>query len=478
MVVLYVLLGLLAVLLVAVIVRTLQFQPKKLEDCAIEAVSFDEQKAVDDLAQMIRCKTVSSRDPALRDETEFEKFRTLLAELYPNIYRTCALERIGETGMLFLWKGKENGQPSVLMAHYDVVPADETQWDKPAFAGEIENGVLWGRGTLDTKGTLLGVMESVETLIGEGFVPENDVYLSFAGDEEIAGDGAPQIVDALESRGIRPALVVDEGGAVVEGVFPGVKQPCALIGVGEKGMMDLEFYIKSTGGHASAPPPHGPVGRLSKAVVAVEDHPFKSRLTPPVAGMYDTLGRHSNFLFRMIFANLWLFMPLLNLLCKKMGGELNAMMRTTCAFTQTQASNATNVLPPEAKVVANLRLIGGDTPESAIDYIRSTIKDDGIELRKLYGMNPSIASDTNSPGYAKLSSAIRQTWPDAIVSPYLMVACSDSRHFCRISDKVMRFSAMALSKEERGMIHGHNERIPVEKIKTTVAFYIRLVKQL
>ena len=180
----------------------------------------------------------------------------------------------------------------------------------------------------------------------------------------------------------------------------------------------------------------------------------------------------------MIFANLWLFMPVLNAMCKKLGGELNAMMRTTCAFTVTQAGNATNVLPPEAKVVGNFRLIGGDTPESAIAYVRKVIRNDEIELRMLHGMNPSIASDTDSAGYAKLVKAVRQTWPEAIVSPYLMVACSDSRHFCRISDQVMRFSPIALSKEERGYIHGHNERISIEKILKIVAFYIRLVKQL
>lgn len=478
MVVLYILLCAVALLLAVLVVRTFMFRPKKELVPQLPEVNFDEQKAVDNLVKMIRCKTVSSRNPEMVDEGEFEKFRNLLKALYPNVHKTCKLERISNTGLLYFWKGRQAAKPTVLMAHYDVVPANEEQWDKPAFEGIIEDGVLWGRGTLDTKGTLLGVMESVDTLIAEGFVPANDIYLSFAGDEEISGDSAPMIVDELERRGIRPELVVDEGGAVVEGMFPGVSKRCALIGVGEKGMMDLEFYIKSSGGHASAPPPHGPVGKLSQAVIDVENHPFKSRLTPPVALMYDTVGRHSTFIYRMIFSNLWLFMPLLNALCKKNGGELNAMLRTTCAFTMTQASNASNVLPPEAKVVANMRLIGGDSTESAVEYIRGIIKNDEIELRKMHGINPSIASDTSSEGYAKLKLAIQQTWGDAIVSPYLMVACTDSRHFCRISDKVMRFSAMELTKEERGMIHGHNERIPLDKIITTVAFYIRLVKQL
>ncbi|MEG1017295.1 MAG: M20 family peptidase [Oscillospiraceae bacterium] len=477
MLVFWIVLGVLALFFAVVIVRTVMFKPSDEKRAEPQAVEFDEKKAVEDLAKMIRCKTVSNRDWSLVDEGEFEKFRELLKNLYPVIHKTCTLERIGNTGLLYLWKGKSSGKPTVLMSHYDVVPANEESWDKPAFEGIIEDGVLWGRGTLDTKGTLCGVMEASETLIKGGFVPENDIYFSFAGDEEVAGTGAVGIVAELEKRGVTPELVVDEGGAVVEQIFPGVKDKCALIGIGEKGMADVEFRMVSHGGHASAPPPHGPVGNLAKAVVDVENKPFPSRLTVPVCGMFDTLGRRSSFLFRMIFANLWCFKPLLDMLCKSKGGELNAMMRTTCAFTQMEGSKASNVLPPEAKVVANLRIIGGETTDSVLAYLKKVVANDNIEITKLYGMNPSIASKTDSDGYRKLKRAIEQTWPEAIVSPYLMVACSDSRHFCKISDKVMRFSAMELSKEERGYIHANNERIPTEKIATTVALYIRLIKQ-
>lgn len=470
--------GLLALLILVLVIRALAFKPKGEPLPEPMAVEFDREKAIEHFVEMIRCKTVSSHNPELQDEKEFEKFRDLLKATYPHVHKECPPQRIGPSGLLFHWKGKSDKEPSVLMSHYDVVTADEASWQKPPFAGVIEDGVLWGRGTLDTKGTLLGVMESVEAAIKKGFVPQNDVYLSFAGDEEIAGSSAPMIVDELEKRGIRPALVVDEGGAVVENIFPGVSTPCALIGVGEKGLMEIELKVKSTGGHASAPPKHGPLGKVAQAVVDVENHPFPGRLTPPVAGMFDTLGRHSSFLFRLVFANQWLFLPLLKKMGTRLGDEFNAMLRTTCAFTMAEASDATNVLPPHAKVIANMRLVGGDTPDSAIQYIKDTVKNPEVEVTMLNGMNPSIFSDTSSAGYAKLKKAILQTWGDVLVSPYLMIACSDSRHFCRISDKVMRFSAMALSKEERGLIHGHNERIPTEKALTTIEFYIRLVSQL
>ncbi len=473
----WIILAAVVLFLAVILVRAAAFKPAA--EPALEQIDaqLDEQKAIDDLAQMIRCKTVSSRDESMRDEKEFEKFRALLKELYPNIHKTCSLERIARTGLLYKWSGKSSAEPTVLMAHYDVVPVDEESWEKPPFEGIIENGVLWGRGTLDTKGTLCGVMEASEQLIKDGFVPQNDIYFSFAGDEEIAGDAAPSIVAELEKRGVKPALVVDEGGAVVTDIFPGVKEKCAVIGIGEKGMMDVEMLINSTGGHASAPPPHGPLGKLSKAVVDIENHPFPARLTPPVAKMFDTLGRRSSFVFRLIFANLWCFMPVLNAICKKSGGELNAMMRTTCAVTMAEGSKASNVLPPFAKITCNLRLVGGDTTESAIDYLKKVTGNPEIEFNMIHGMNPSISSDTDCAGYKKLGAAIRNTWTGAIVSPYLMVACSDSRHFCKISDKVMRFSAMELTKEERALIHGNNERIPVEKIPTTAKFYIRLIKQ-
>lgn len=473
----WILLAAILIFAAVLVVRALAFKPADLKKPEITEAPIDCEHAVESLRQMVRCKTVSYRDWSRVDESEFEKFRAYLQERYPNIHSTCTREQIGGTGLLYHWKGKEEGDPTVLMAHYDVVPADEESWEKPAFEGIIENDVLWGRGTLDTKGTLNGVVEAAEQLIGEGFVPQKDVYFAFAGDEEIAGDGASAIVDELEKRGIHPAMVVDEGGAVVEGVFPGVNQPCALIGTGEKGMMDVKFTVRSKGGHASSPPPHTPLGEVAKAVVDVENHPFPAKICAPVAEMFDTLGRRSTFLYRMIFANLWCFKPVLNALCKKKGGELNALMRTTCAFTMSSGSKASNVLPPEASACANMRLIGGDNIEGVTQYLKNTINNPDVEITLIHGQEPCAFSETKGPAWEKLTNAVSQTWPEALVSPYLMIACSDSRHYCRISNHVYRFSAMALTTEERGLIHGHNERIPLEKIGRTVQFYYRLIKQ-
>jgi len=469
---LYVILAFIAIL----IVRAVCFKP--LAEMPNEAApeTFDEEKAVRHLQSLIRCKTVSYRDKSLEDDAEFDKLEKLLPELFPNVYRICRFQKLGKRALLFHWQGESAQKPGVLMAHYDVVPVNEAAWEKPAFEALIEKGVLWGRGTLDTKGTFLGVLEAADNLIASGFTPKNDLYLAFGGDEEISGEGAPTIVNWFKENHIALDFVLDEGGAVVEKVFPGVDRPCALIGTGEKGPMDVTFTLQGKGGHASTPPPHSPVGVLAQAVSRVENHPFPFTLTPPAREMFDTLGRHSTFVYRLIFANLWCFSPVLNLICKMSGGELNALVRTTCAFTQMQGSAASNVLPPKAWVGANLRLICGETVQSAKARLEKTIANPDIKVDVVMGMDPSPISETNGESWQRLQRAIRQTWQEAIVSPYLMLACSDSRHYGQICRRVYRFSAMALSKEERGMIHGNNERVPLETVAKTVAFYQRFIK--
>lgn len=477
----YVLLGILGIILcliLVIIVRTIMFKPYKKETIIRDEVSLNNEKIVRDMVDMIKCKTVSNRDESLVDRQEFEKFERLMEERFPNIYKHCEFNKIGKTGLLYYLKGKSSDKPSVCMAHYDVVPVEEETWTKPAFDGLIEGDCIWGRGTLDTKGTLCGVVEALELLLQEGYVPENDLYLSFSGEEEIDGDSCADIVSYLENKGVKPAFVLDEGGAVVEKVFPGVKKECAVIGIGEKGSLNMNFSLDSQGGHASTPPPHTVLGQLSEAVTRIEAKPFKRQLTKPVAEMFDTLGRESTFLYRMIFANLWCFMPVLDMICKKSGGELNAIMRTTVAVTCMEGSKAYNVLPPKASFGVNIRLLGDDTIESAGQYIKSVMKNDKIKMEVVNGMNPSIYSDTSCEEWEKLKEVISATWPDALVSPYLMMACSDSRHYCRITDRVYRFSAMRLSKEERGMIHGSDERIPIDTLIKTVEFYVRLLRRL
>ena len=473
--VLWIILGLIALFFAVVLIRTLAFRPKDTLAVSQEEVTFDQEKCVDALAQLVRCKTISYNDPSLEEDSEFEKLIGLLPTLYPRVFEVCSLQRLPDRALLFRWPGRQQGDPAVMMAHYDVVPVNEENWDKPPFDGIIEDGILWGRGTLDTKVTFNGILSAADHLIAQGFVPEKDVYFAFSGGEEINGKGAPNIVAYFIQNGIQPALVVDEGGAVVENVFPGVKEPCGLIGIAEKGMMNVCYRTKSAGGHASAPKPHTPVGVLSRACRRVEDHPFKAHITKPVAEMFDTLGRRSTFLYRMIFANRWCFGWILDMLGKSSGGEMNALMRTTVAFTQMQGSSARNVIPPEATMVANMRLNPADSVASATEYLKKTVADPQVEITVLESFEPSPISETNCPAWDKVAASVAETWRGCVVSPYLMVQCSDSRHYGKLSNHVYRFSAMDLSAQERATIHGNNERIRLETVGKAVEFYIRLL---
>ena len=477
MIYLYIILGLVALFLAVLVIRTLNFKPKANAKIFDEEVALENDKIIENLRTLVRFKTVSYRDSKLEDNAEFEGLLNELPKLYPNVYKNCTQTLLDDRGVLILWQGKKHDAPSVMMAHYDVVPVNEEMWDKPPFEAILENGVIWGRGTLDTKVTVNGILSAADKLIADGFTPENDIYFAFSGGEEINGKGAVNIVDYFEKNNINLALVVDEGGAVVEKVFPGVSKPCGLIGIAEKGLMDVRYSSKSAGGHASAPKPNSPIINISKAILKVENKPFKMHLTKPVLEMFDTLGRHSNFVYRMIFANLWCFSPVLNMLCKKQGGELNALMRTTTAFTQANGSTASNVIPPEASFVSNMRLNPADTMDSALEYLKNTVNDGRVEITKIHGMNPSRISLTNCEAYDKVASSVVSTWKGSIAAPYLMMQCSDSRHYGRISDKVYRFSAMDLTSEERATIHGNNERIRVETALKATEFYVRLMKQ-
>lgn len=473
----YIIGGLITAFLAVILIRAVRFRPKVQPITSAEHIEFDRQAPIDSLAALIRCRTVSYHDHSLEEDAEFEKLISLLPDLYPNVFKICSFDRLPDRALLFRWPGKSQNHPSVMMAHYDVVPVDGEKWEEAPFSAVIKDGCMWGRGTLDTKGTFNAVLSAANHLIGQEFVPENDVYFAFSGGEEVNGKGADNIVQYFVDHSITPALVVDEGGAVVENVFPGVKVPCGMIGIAEKGMMNVRYSVQSNGGHASAPKPKSPIPVLSEAVSSLEKHPFKMKLNKPAAMMFDTLGRHSTFLYRLVFANMWCFGWIIDLLGRLSGGDINALIRTTVAFTQMEGSSARNVIPTEASVVSNMRLNPEDSVASAREYLVKTVKGPGMSITVLESFEPSRISQTDCPAWDTVASTVAETWPGCIVSPYLMVQCSDSRHYGRISDHVYRFSAMDLTTAERRTIHGNNERIRLETIGKSVEFYIRLMRK-
>jgi len=473
-----VVLGFLVLVVAIVLFRAVAMKPAAVAAKALPpALPVDADGAASRLSALIRKKTVSSRDPDGWDTREFDAFRKLLPELYPESHRVLELTLVAGHSMLYRWKGAEPGEPLVLMSHYDVVPASDEGWDRPAFSGDIHDGKVWGRGSIDTKCTLVCAFEAVESLVKSGFVPRHDVYLSFGHNEETGGEGTPSIVEHLKKLGVKPGFVLDEGGAVVDGVFPGVSKALAMVGVAEKGVTDIQLSVRSPGGHSSTPPKNGAAWRLARAIIRLENKRFPARFPVATKVMFRQLGPHASFGLRLIFANLWLFEPLLLWVFGSSGGELNAICRTTTAVTMMEGSQAANVLPAVAKAVVNVRLAIGETVAGVVERMRSVIHDPLVELKVLQPGEPSPVSDLSGERFDMLAETIAEVYPDAIVAPYVVLGGTDARHYSEVSGSVYRFSPFTLSKAERASMHAVNEAIPVTSLAKGVEFYHRLIRR-
>ncbi|QNE46484.1 M20/M25/M40 family metallo-hydrolase [Glaciihabitans sp. INWT7] len=437
---------------------------------------------VANLQALVRLATISRLDPADTDWAPFDALIALLPELYPATHSALSRELVGGHSMLYRWKGRTDASPTVLMAHYDVVSATDEGWSHPPFAAELvgsgDDQLIWGRGTLDDKGSLACILEGVEAQVTAGHQPEADIYLSFGHDEETEGSGARAIVDLLESRGIRPSLVIDEGGAVVEDIFPGVSGPIAVVGVSEKGILSLTLTVEQHGGHASTPPRISATARLAAAIVRLNNRPFRAGFTPTTLEMIRTLGAHASSPLRWIFTNLWLTRPLLLVLFGRLGPETSAMIRTTQAVTMLQASQAANALAERAVATVNIRVAIDSSVADAVEHVRRSIDDPLVRLDVLHPNEPSPVSPTSGPAWQLVRSTIEQTYPGTIVTPYVMMAASDSRYFARISEFVYRFSPFEMSTEERGTLHAIDERMKVSTLFRGVDFYTRLISRL
>jgi carboxypeptidase PM20D1 len=438
--------------------------------------------AVERLRTLVRLPTISRLDPADTEWEPFRRFIALLPELYPAVHATLERELVTEFSMLYRWKGQSDGPATVLMAHYDVVSATADGWTHPPFAAELvgtgADQVIWGRGTLDDKASLVAVLEGVEAQILAGHQPEHDIYLSFGHDEETSGSGAMAIVDLLESRGIQPGLVLDEGGAVVEDIFPGVSGPIAVVGVSEKGIVSLLLTAEQGGGHASTPPRMTATVRLARAVTRLNDAPFRSGFTPPTLEMIRTIGSHAKGPLRFVFTNLWLTKPLLLILFSRLSDETAAMIRTTQAVTMLSGSQAANALAERAVATVNMRVAIDSSVAEATEHVRQAINDPLVSISVLHPNEPSPVSPSSGLAWLRVASTIEETFPGTIVTPYVMMAASDSRHFTRISSCVYRFSPFEMSKDERGTLHAMDERMHVATFLRGVEFFERLVGKL
>ena len=471
----YIILGICVAFLCFLIIRTFLFKPSKI---SYQKVSheIDEKRSFESLSNLIQCQTVSYEDTSRISEDAFQSLRNLIFERYPNIIKMSSFS-MHEKGMLFKIKGTDDLDPVILMSHYDVVPVTD-DWDDDPFSGKISDTHIYGRGALDTKHSLNAILESVEMMLTQGHTFKHDLYLSFGGDEETYGTSQIAIVEHLKKEGVTPYFVLDEGGAIVSDIFPGVKEKTAVIGIAEKGFLNIKLTAKSQGGHASTPPKHTPISILSNAVHKLNRHPFPLKLTKPVRLLFDSVAPYSKSkVIRFLFANIFLFLPLIKLIAKLSGGQFKALFQTSQAFTMMKGSDAINVLPSEASVSINYRMIPGETSNDIITRIKNIVKDDRIDI-SIHEVTEASTISKVDDRYTLVEHAIHQTWPDVIVSPYLMIATSDSRRYHQISSHVYKFSPMDVTDDDLAKIHGINEDISKENVIQGIHFYLNLLSKL
>ncbi|UPL18693.1 M20/M25/M40 family metallo-hydrolase [Microbacterium aurugineum] len=432
------------------------------------------------LSQMIRIPTVSAELDE-RGPAPFEEFVALIAELYPLTHQDLRLERHTDFGLLFHWAG--NGaagrDPLVLMAHYDVVPVDESDaWTYPPFAGTIADGSVYGRGALDDKGPLLVVLEAVENMLADGFVPSRDVYLSFGGNEETYGKAAEEIARVLRARGVMPWLVLDEGGAVVDAPLPFVPGRAAMIGVGEKGVMTLRLTARGEGGHASAPPSLTAVRRVARAVDRLGPTTFRPRASKAILRMLSQLATRTPGPARHLLRFLG-SMPLVTArVFAALGGEPAALVRTTVAPTMQSGGTAANVLPSQASATLNLRIALGETTQQTVFRVRRRIRDPLVSVEVVEAGEPSPESPTDNAQFALLAAALDVSHPGVPAVPYVMMAATDSRHFHRFSPAVYRFAPLDMSNAQRASIHGVDESVEIVALERGERFHRALLERL
>lgn len=477
------LLGLGAVVLVltgVVVYRAAVFLPP--EQAKVEPVAhvIDAQAVAVHLSQAVRFATISNQPPAPIDPAPFDGFVAWLAATYPEVHQGLSREILGNRTVLYKWAGKDSAaKPAMLAAHYDVVPVipgTEGAWKHPPFAGDIAEGYVWGRGTLDDKGAVITILEAVTYLLKQGYKPQQTIYLGFDHKEELVDDtGAAAVVAHLKAQNIRLAWSLDEGSFVLDGIVPGLAQPVASINVTEKGYLTLNLTAHAAGGHSSMPPRETAVGILARAIVALEQAPLPGGLDGVSGEMFSGLARHMSFGKRVLFANQWLFGALIERELAKSPAS-NAMLRTTTAPTMLSGSVKENVLPIEATATVNFRLHPRDTPERVIDYVKNTIADDRVSIRMLLGYGASRVAAVDSPAFRAMANAVRQVYGDAVVAPGITIAGTDSRYYETVADNAYRFNPMMISAQDLAGFHGTNERLSLENLVRATRFYIELIK--
>lgn len=434
------------------------------------------QKYANTLAELIRMETISF--DVQPNKTPFYRFQEVLREKFPHIFAVVEYEDF-DGSFLLKWKGNGNGEKDsiLLMNHQDVVAAGG-DWRFPPFAAEIADGKIWGRGTLDDKGGVWAMLQAADELAMEGFVPQRDIYFMSSCSEERTGIGADMISAALKERGIRFDMVLDEGGMIVSEPIAGAKGKYAMVGVGEKGCVELKFTARSEGGHASTPESNVPLVRLGKFMAEMDNgKPFMSRLSPTVCTTFNRISRGMKGPVKFLLQNARLFKGLFSFIVPKISASAAAMLKTTIAFTMCSGSGESNVLPESAWVIGDMRYSHHQGGEDSIRVVSEIAKKYDIETEVVSSMFDSPISDTESYAFKTVENAIARIFPDVVTTPYIMLGASDSRYLSRVCDNCIRFSPFTINNLQLDSIHAVNENLDLSCLVPAVEFYRLIISE-
>ncbi|MEX0945071.1 MAG: M20 family peptidase [Balneolaceae bacterium] len=480
--ILLVLLGVVLTLVTIFLVNTFRLDHTQIEPGTLTQVNWDRNSMIDRFSRSIQYRTISGDDGDMRDTTEFYSFLDFIEEQYPLTHTRLAVRVFNDLTPVYHWAGSDPSlDPILLMGHYDVVPIDSTDidgWGYSPFSGEVADGYIWGRGTMDNKFNVMALLETIEYLLTNDFQPKRGIYLSFGHDEEIGGsDGARAVSRYFQDENIRLEYVLDEGGAVLDGSDL-VDKRTAMIGIAEKGYLSLELIARTQGGHSSAPPTEMAITKLSEAIGKLIGNQFPATLEGSTEEMFDAIASKLPFGIRVVYANRW---ATEGFMLKMMSSdpEVAPMVRTTIAPTILRAGVKDNVLPNEARAVVNFRILPGDTFETVKEHVERVITDDDITVRE-YGpimVPPSRVSPINSSSYMMIQQTIMDRFQDLYVLPYLVSGATDSRHFSNVTDHIYRFAPIEMGIEDMRIMHGTNERIRIDAYTGAIDFYVHLIRR-
>ncbi|MDX1332260.1 MAG: M20 family peptidase [Robiginitalea sp.] len=470
---LYALLGLAAVLAAVLLFNTLSLNSRQVAPETLEKPGIPET-VFQNLSGAVQYRTISFSEDTEPDSAAFYGFHRYLERTFPLIHQNLHLEKINQYSLLYTWEGSDpSAEPIILMSHQDVVPVDQPTlgaWEAGPFEGKITDSHIIGRGTMDDKGSLMAVMESIEMLLKEGFKPERTFYLAFGHDEEVGGaKGAARIATFLKEKGVRAAMTLDEGGFIAEDMIPGIESPVAMVNLAEKGFASFRLIVETRGGHSSQPPKDNTIGMLARAIVELEANQLPYKLVEPINYQFEYMGAELPFFKKLAFANPWLFKkPILE--------ALNA--HTTTAPTIIEGGVKNNVIPTVAEATINFRILPGESIETVQAHIEEVVGDN-IKVKPVgFLTNPSPVSGIDSEAFKTLETTIRSVFPNTIVVPGLVGGGTDARYFYDVSEDVYRFYPIRIGPDSMTRFHGIDEKISKENYLEIIEFTYQLIRKM